>query len=52
MVIALAVRGVSLHLYVYIYSCTYTVYTCILKAYTMYRIGHMLSKECNEESFV
>ena len=45
-------RGVSLHLHVYIHSCTYTVYTCILEAYTVYCTGHMLSKECSEESFV
>ena len=47
-----AARGVSLHLHVYIHSCTYTVYTCILEAYTVYCTGHMLSKECSEESFV
>ena len=45
-------RGVSLHLHVYIHLCTYTVYTCILEAYTVYRTGHMLSKQCNEESFL
>ena len=28
-------RGVSLHLHVYIHLCTYTVYTCILEAYTV-----------------
>ena len=45
-------RGVSLYLHVYIHLYTYTVYTYILEAYTMYCTGHMLSKQCNEESFL
>ena len=48
----LYIRGVSLHLHVYIHSCIYTVYTCILEAYTVYCTDHVLSKQCNEESFV
>ena len=28
----------------YIHLCTYTVYTCILEAYTVYCTDHMLSK--------
>ena len=45
-------RGVSLHLHVYIHLCTYTLYTYILEAYTVYCTGHMLSKQRNEESFL
>ena len=40
----------ALGVWAYTYTCTYTVYTCILEAYTVYCTGHMLSKQCNEES--